>query len=106
MTIGNLIGKAGRGLAVSAAIAGVLAVSAPQPAHALDTGAAIGLGVGALALGTALGAASNPYYNGYYANPYGYYAAPPAYSYYAPAPTYYAPAPTYYAPTYYNPYYR
>jgi hypothetical protein len=47
---------------------------------------AIGIGVGAFALGSALGAAANPYYGyGYY--PYGYYT-PPAY-YYPPAYGYY-----------------
>ncbi|HYM74228.1 MAG TPA: hypothetical protein VET89_14695 [Stellaceae bacterium] len=61
----------------------------PQPAHALGTGAAVGIGLGALAVGTALGAAANPYYpNGYYYYPQPYYAPPaPAYSYY-PAPAY------------------
>jgi hypothetical protein len=37
-------------------------------------GAAVGIGLGALAVGTALGAASNPYNPYYY--PYGYYRPP------------------------------
>jgi len=66
----------------------------PRPAHAIDPGAAVGIGLGSFALGTALGASANPYYNPYY-YPYGYYPAP------APA---YAPAPVYYPPTsYYQP---
>jgi hypothetical protein len=55
-----------------------------QPAHALSTGAAVGIGLGAAALGTAVGAAAaNPYYNGYYGP--GYYGYAPAYTPY-PAP--------------------
>lgn len=76
------IGKVGRGLALATAlVAGVAFTAAPRPAHALSTGAAVGIGLGAFALGSALGAA--PYY-GY---PYGYY--PPAYPAYPYAPAYY-----------------
>jgi hypothetical protein len=79
------IGKLGRGVALATAvIAGVAFTTAPQPAHALSTGAAVGLGLGAFALGSAIGAA--PYYGGYYGSPYGYYPpAYPAYPYAAPA---------------------
>lgn len=87
---GNLAARTGRTFAFATAIVGAIGLTAvPRPAHALDTGAAIGLGVGALALGTALGAAANPYPYGY---GYGYY--PPAYGYYPPAPAYYSPYPT------------
>jgi len=51
MSIGNLVGRAGRTVAAAAAIAGTIGLTAaPQPAHALGTGAAVGIGVGALAL--------------------------------------------------------
>jgi hypothetical protein len=73
------IGKLGRGVALATAlVAGVAFTAAPRPAHAFPTGAAIGLGLGAFALGTALGAA--PYY-GYYGYPYAPYYGPPAYPY-------------------------
>jgi hypothetical protein len=65
-------------------------LTVPNTAEALDTGAAVGIGLGSFALGTALGAASNPYYGGYYGGygyPYGYYPAAPAY-YPPPAPYY------------------
>ena len=45
---------------VAAAVTGALV--APRPAHAIDTGAAVGIGLGSFALGSMLGAASNPYY--------------------------------------------
>ena len=80
--MGGILRKAGRPLAGIAA-AGVLAVGLmgdPQPAQALGTGAAVGIGLGAFALGTAL--AARPYYG--YPSYYGY----PAY-YYPPAPAYY-----------------
>ena len=81
--------RTGRGLAIAAAIlAAVGLTAAPRPAHALSTGAAVGLGLGSFALGTAVGASANPYYN-----PYG--------SYYAPG-TAYAPAPAYYPPSTYQ----
>ena len=86
MISSNLIGRTGRTLAFSAAILAVVGLTvSPKPAHALGTGAAVGIGLGALAVGTALGAASNPYYYGY-----------PGY------PGYYAPAPAYYGPAYYG----
>jgi len=65
----NLVKKAGRGAALAGALLAAVAFAAvPQPAQArISTGAAIGIGLGAFALGSALGAAAHPYY-GY---PYG-----------------------------------
>jgi hypothetical protein len=82
MTIRNLLARSGRTLALSAAIVGAVGLTVvPRPAHALGTGAAVGIGLGAFALGTALGtaAASPNYYPG------GYY---PSQYYYPPAPAY------------------
>jgi hypothetical protein len=89
----------GRGLAVAATIlAAVGLTTAPRPADAggIGPGAAVGLGLGAFALGSVL---ANPYYNPYR---YPYYAY-----YYPPAPAYYPAAP-YYPParSCWNPYYR
>ena len=97
MTLGDLFGKAGRGLAVAAAIIAVVGfTTAPQPAHAVSPGAAVGIGLGAFALGTALAA---PYYYNPYYYPYGYYYPPP--------PAYYPAAPYYPAPrSCWDPYYR
>jgi hypothetical protein len=50
----------------------------------ISPGAAVGIGLGSFALGTALG-------SGAFAQPWGY----PSYGYYAPAPVYYAPPPVY-----------
>jgi len=85
MTLSNLFGRTGRTLAFAAAMVGAVGLTVtPKPAHALGTGAAVGIGLGALAVGTALGAASNPYYG--YPGYYGYYG-PGYYPYgYAPAP--------------------
>jgi hypothetical protein len=96
----GLIGRTRR-LAVAAGVLSVIGlVAAPQSAQAggISTGAAVGLGLGAFALGTAVGASAAPYY------------APPAYAYYPPSPAYYyPPAPAYYAPygprSCWNPYY-
>jgi|SRR5579872_2771223 len=79
----------GRLTVVAAVVAAVTVTVPSRPAHALDTGAAVGIGLGSFALGSALGAASNPYYRPYY--PYGgYYSAP---AYYPPPPApYYPPA--------------
>jgi hypothetical protein len=84
-----------RGLAV-AAVSAVAVLCAGTPAEAgISNGAAVGLGLGSFALGTAVGSA--PYYNPYY--PYAYY--PPPYSYPPPAPAYY------YRPrSCWDPYYR
>jgi len=95
MTISSLFGRTSRTLAMSAAVVGTLGLAAAPPAHALGTGAAVGIGLGAFALGSALAA---PYYYGYP----GYYGYP-AY-YYAPPAAYYPPAPAY--RTCWSPYYR
>jgi len=88
--------NAGRGLLFSAAILGTIGItSALRPAHAVSPGAAVGIGVGAFALGSVL---ASPYYSPYYAAPYGYYP---------PAPAYYPPTPYYPAPrSCWDPYYR
>jgi hypothetical protein len=89
MTLSNLFGRTGRALAFTTAIVGAVALTtAPKPAHALSPGEGVAIGLGALAVGTAVGASANPYYG----NPgYGYGYAP---SYYAPpAPAYYGYAP-------------
>lgn len=79
MTLSNLLGRTGRTLAVSAAIVGGIGlIAVPKPAHALSPGEGVAIGLGALAVGTAVGAASNPYYYGYPSN-YGYYGAPAYY---------------------------
>ena len=81
-----MIERLGR-LAAAAAIFGTIGlVTAPQPAHALGTGAAIGIGLGAFALGTALATPSYGY-PGYSYPGYGYpgYAAPPPVAYYPPS---------------------
>jgi hypothetical protein len=91
MTLGNLLGRMSRGLALGAAIVaavGLTTVSRPAQAGGIGPGAAVGIGLGAFALGSALGAAANPYYY----NPYYY----PGY-YYPPAPAYY-PSTPYYQP--------
>jgi hypothetical protein len=83
MSVRNLIGRTGLTLAAAAVIGVVGMTAAPQPAKALSTGAAVGVGLGAFALGTALGAGANPYYNSYYAPGY-YYPPQPAYYPYGP----------------------
>ena len=85
MSLSNPIGRTGRTLAFSAAILAAVGLSAtPKPAHALGPAEGVAIGLGALAVGTAVGAAAaNPYYYGY---PSPYYG--PAY-YYPPAPAYY-----------------
>lgn len=98
MTVDRFFGKTGRRLAIAAAILAVIGLTtAPRPAHAgggwggggISPGAAVGLGLGAFALGSAL---ANPYYYNPYYSPYGYYG------YYPSAPAYYPPA-GYYPPT-------
>ena len=102
MSIARFFGKTGRGLAVTAAILAAIGLTTvPQPADAgeggISPGAAVGLGLGAFALGSVL---SQPYYNPYY-SPYGYY--PPAPAYY-PQRAYYPPARSCWSP-YYQYYY-
>jgi len=95
MTLSNTLGLPGRALAIGGALLGLVGMTAaPRPAHAVDPGAAAGIGLGAFAAGTMLDAAPNPNYNPYN-RPYGYYAPPaPAYT---TAPGYYPPA-AYYQP--------
>jgi len=98
MTLGNLFGRAGRGLALGAALlAAVGLTTVSRAAHALSPGAGVGIGLGAFAAGTMLGAAANPYYNPYY-YPYAYY--------YPPLPAYYPPTPYYQPRSCWDPYYR
>jgi len=102
MSIARFFGKTVRGLAVTAAILAAIGLTTvPQPADAggggISPGAAVGLGLGAFALGSVL---SQPYYNPYY-SPYGYY--PPAPAYY-PQRAYYPPARSCWSP-YYQYYY-
>ena len=105
MTVNRFFRKTGRGLAVAAAILATIGLTTvPRPADAggrrgeggISPGAAVGLGLGAFALGSVL---ANPYY--YNAYPYGYYG------YYPPAPTYY-PSASYYPPPQgcWSPYYQ
>ena len=103
MTADRFFGKTGRGLAVAAAILAAIGLTTvPLPADAggdrggISPGAAVGLGLGSFALGSAL---ANPYYYNPY--PYG------SYGYYPTAPSYYPPTP-YYPParSCWNPYYR
>ena len=90
MTLSNLLGRAGRTIAFSAALVGAIGLAtAPKPAHALSAGEGVAIGLGALAVGTAVGASSNPYYG--YPGYYGYGYAPSYY--YTPAPAYYGYAP-------------
>ena len=97
MKVADLVSRAGRGLMAVAIFGAVSLAATSDPAEArVSDGAAIGIGLGAFALGTAVGGA--PYYNSYYA-PYGYGYYPPAY-YYPPAPAYYPPR------NCWDPYYR
>jgi len=99
MAINSFIQRSARGLTVAAAIVAGLSLVMPGPAEArVSNGAAVGIGLGAFALGTAAGAAATPY--GY--APYGGYAPPPAY--YAPPAPYYAPVRNCWDP-YYQRYY-
>jgi hypothetical protein len=99
MTLGNFLRRTGKGLAIGALFAGVGLATAPRPAHAVSPGAAVGIGLGAFAVGSAIGAASNPYHHPYY-YPYGYYYPP------APAPAYYPAAPYYPPHSCWDPYLR
>ena len=76
----------GRGLTFAAALVGAVALTLPTPSQArVSDGAAVGIGLGSFALGTAVGAsAARPYYPAY-----PYYAAPPPAYYPPPAPAYY-----------------
>jgi len=51
----------GRGLLTAAALVGAVAIASPTPASAgVSPGAAVGIGLGSLALGTAIGSALSP----------------------------------------------
>jgi hypothetical protein len=89
MALGNIVTRTSRGLVLGAALLATVLAAPARPAHAVDPGAAVGIGLGALAVGTALGAAANPYYSPYYYSPYAYY--PPAPAYYYPQTSYYPP---------------
>jgi hypothetical protein len=80
-----MLGRTGRTLALATALVGGIgfALSA-TPAHAISTGEAVGIGVGAAAIGAAVGASTAP---AYYA-PAPVYSAPPPPAYYQPAPGY------------------
>jgi hypothetical protein len=91
MTVGRFFGRAGRRLAVAVAIIAAIGLTTmPRSADAgggrrgggISPGAAVGIGLGAFALGSVL---ANPYYY-----PYGYYGY-----YYPTAPAYYPTAPYY-----------
>lgn len=92
MEIRGFAKQLGRGLILAAAIVATGVLTTPTPAQArVSDGAAIGIGLGSFALGTAVGASARPY-GGYYGGyPYGYYAPPPPAYYAPPAPVYYAP---------------
>src|SRR5215472_5961984 len=106
MIAGRFFVKTSRGLAVAAAILAAIGLTTvPRPADAgggwggggISPGAAVGIGLGAFALGSVL---ANPYYYNPYYYPYGYYA------YYPQAPAYYPPA-AYYPPRRcWSPYYH
>jgi hypothetical protein len=105
MKITDRLSGMGRVLTAVAILGTLGLTAASQPAQArVSTGAAVGIGVGAFALGSAIGAA--PYYNSYYA-PYGYagYGYPPPAYYYPPAPAYYPPQPRSCWDPYYGRYY-
>jgi hypothetical protein len=106
MTPGEHFTRAGRGLAIgAAALAAVGLTTVPRPADALSPAAGVGIGLGAFAAGTALGAAANPYYNPYnsYYYPYGYSYAP---AYYPTTPAYYPSTPYYPQRSCWDAYYR
>ena len=93
-----IVKQSARRLAIAAAVLAVTSLTVLKPAHAIDAGTAVGIGLGSFALGSALGSTANPYYNPYY-YPYN--------GYYYPAPAYYPAAPYYPAPrSCWDPYYR
>ena len=108
MTVCKLPGKTGRGLAVAAAVLATIGLTTvPRPAAAgggwigggIGPGAAVGIGLGAFALGSVL---ANPYYYNQYYYPYTYYPSAPAYysPYYPPPAPAYSPPPGYPPPSY------
>jgi hypothetical protein len=104
MTVARFFEKTGRRVAIAAAVfAAIGLTTVPRTADAygwhgggISPGAAVGLGLGAFALGSVL---ANPYnYNPYY---YGYYPPTPAYY---PPQAYYPPGRRCWSP-YYRSYY-
>src|SRR5438552_5051735 len=87
MRVSGFAKHACRAVMLAASVAVTVSL-VPSSAEALDTGAAVGIGLGSFALGTALGAGANPYYRSYL---YGNYS-PAAPFYYPPPPVYYPPA--------------
>ena len=84
-----------RRLVIGMVVITTASLTALKPADAIDAGTAVGIGLGSLALGSALGSAPRAY-------PYYY-----PYGYYYPVPAYYAPPPAYYPPrSCWDPYYR
>jgi hypothetical protein len=86
-------------LATALGLAGAIALAVPSAEARSGRNAAIGFGIGALALGAAV-AASQPryYYGGYHGGPYAYgpvYDSYDSYGYYdvPAAPVYYEPRP-------------
>jgi hypothetical protein len=96
MIEGNSTSKMRRLSAAVLVLAGIGLAAAPANAGGVSPGAAVGIGLGAFALGTAVGSA--PYYGyGPYYGPYAYY----------PPPAYYPPVAYPYAPRgCWDPYYR
>jgi hypothetical protein len=103
MTFGRFFGETGRGPTIAAAILMAVGLTAvPRPADAggdwggggISPGAAVGIGLGAIALGSVL---ATPYYYNPYYYPYAYYPAAPAY--YPPA-AYYPPTRSCWSPRY------
>src|SRR5262249_62423483 len=92
MAIIGIVKHVRRGVAAAAAviIAGIWFSASAEAG--VDSGAAVGIGLGSFALGTALGAASHPYYGPYYYT-YGYYfPTPPPMYYHPPAHRFYPTA--------------
>jgi hypothetical protein len=61
-----MIGKSVRGLVLATTVGVVVAFTGSAPANArggVSSGAAVGIGLGSFALGTAIGSAANPYYS-------------------------------------------
>ena len=96
MTIGRTLKQHGPRLAFAAALAIAASSTVLKPAQAVDAGTAVGIGLGAAALGAAVGSAP--------ANPYNPYYYPPGYAY--PAPGYYPAAPYYPPRRCWDAYYR
>jgi hypothetical protein len=103
MIVSKSFGKTGRGLAIATAILAAIGMTTvPRPADAgggwgrggISPGAAVGIGLGAFALGSVL---ANPYYYNPYYYPYGYYSSAPAYY---PPTSYYPSARSCWSPSY------